>query len=134
MTVVRRLFRRRGVDEPATESFLETRLIQLLTKNNIGPVFRQVPLMLDGRYVNRLDVVVARRRWATRPFPFCPTEGVPIEADGREFHAPHFEKDRRRGNHLTLSGASPLIVTYAMVERRPKEVLVPLRKLLGHID
>ncbi len=131
MTLVRDLYRRRGIDEPSTDSFLETRLIQLLTRNRIGPVFRQVPLRLDGAYVNRLDVVVGRRARALRPFQFCPTFGVAVEADGKEFHQ-DFERDRRRSNHIAMAGAKPVIVTYDMVERRPNEVLVPLRAMLAH--
>jgi hypothetical protein len=131
MSMIRTLMVQRGPNEPATESFLETRLIQLVRRNGIHPVFRQVPLMIDGVYRNRLDLVVAFVRTARRPTQFDRRFGIPMEADGREYHEFQFVKDRKRGNNIAAAGAAPLVVTYDMVERSPREVIVPLRRMLN---
>ena len=121
----------RGPDEPPTESYLETRTVQQLRRGGFDRVFRQVPLLVSGRIVNRIDLVVAAPRQFRRPPEFASPVGVPIEADGREFHADTFEKDRRRANHHSIERTQLLVVTHNMVEREPREIIAGVERILS---
>jgi hypothetical protein len=121
----------RGRHEPPTESYLETRTVQQLRRGGFDRVFRQVPLRVSGRIVNRIDLVVAAPRQFRRPPEFASPVGVPIEADGREFHADTFEKDRRRANHHSIERTQLLVVTHNMVEREPREIIAGVERILS---
>lgn len=128
---VRDILVSRGPHEPSTESYLETRTIQQLRRGGFDRVFRQVPLRVSGRIVNRIDVVVAAPRQFRRPPEFASPVGVPIEADGREFHFDTFEKDRRRANHHSIERTQLLVVTHNMVEREPREIIAGVERILS---
>ena len=121
----------RGPHEPPTESYLETRTVQQLRKGGFDRVFRQVPLFVSGRIVNRIDLVVAAPRQFRRPQEFSSPAGVPIEADGRAFHTDSFEKDRRRANHHSIERTQLLVVTHNMVEREPKEIIAGVERIFS---
>lgn len=131
LRLARALFAARGPDEPPTESFLETRTIQLLRRFGYRRVFRQVHLYDRGRIVNRIDLVVPFDPKAKRPDRFVAACGVPIEADGRAHHGDTFEKDRLRNNNVTAAGSGVLVVTAAMVERQQSLLQRQLRAVIG---
>lgn len=119
----------RGPHEPPTESYLETRTIQQLRRGGFPRVFRQVPLFVEKRIVNRIDIVVAAPRQVRRPEAFSPRVGAPVEADGREFHTGTFEKDRRRANNHSVARTQLLVVTSNMVEREPKTIISAINRI-----
>ena len=123
LSIVRQLMRNRGQNEPPTESYAETRGIQQLRGQGLVKVFRQVPLCLQGKIVNRIDLVYPFRPSARRPDIFDPEEGAPVEIDGREYHERQFEKDRRRGNNHTVAGARLLVATPTLIERNTTELV-----------
>ena len=133
IALARRIHRQRGVGEPPTESFLETRTVQRLREFGYPRAFRQVPLTDENdRIVNRLDIVVPFKPGFRRPAVFAEHIGVAIEADGREHHADSFERDRRRNNNLVCAGARALVVTSNAVEYRPAVFHAQMKRLLGY--
>ena len=122
MALVRRILKVRGYGELPTESYAETRAVQQLRSQGYPTVFRQVPLIVEGRIVNRIDLVVPFRPRAQRPVSFSADFGVALEVDGREFHELQFEKDRRRANNHTVAGTQLLTVTPTRIERTITEV------------
>ena len=118
---VRRILLQRGLNEPPTESYAETRFIQQMRKFGIMKVFRQVLLYRGDEIVNRIDIVIP---FLGRPRPkqFANHVGIPIEIDGKKFHVGTFEKDRRRGNEHSINRTRLLVVTTHMIERNPKSI------------
>lgn len=125
---VRRILLNRGLNEPPTESYAETRFIQQMRKFGITKVFRQVPLFRGGEIVNRIDVVIP---FLGRPRPkrFTNRFGIPVEIDGKAFHVDTFEKDRRRGNEHSINQTRLLVVTMHMIERNPKSIYFSIRRI-----
>ena len=129
LSIVRQLARKRGPKEPPTESYAETRGIQQLRSQGLHQVFRQVPLVQEGKTVNRIDLVYPFRPSTRRPEVFDPDEGAPLEIDGRAFHERQFEKDRRRGNNHTVAGARLLVATPALIERNIRELVRDIQSI-----
>ena len=102
--------RRRG--EPATESELETRYIQLMRASALPPPIRQYRVLDDREHcLARLDLA-----W--------PEASMWVELDGRRWHdTPEaLLRDRRRQNTVgTRLGWTPLRFTWDDVIRRPRD-------------
>lgn len=128
--LVKRILTHRGPNEPPTESYAETRFIQQMRAFGIMKVFRQVELYRGDEMVNRVDVVIPFLRRA-RPKRFTNLVGIPVEIDGREFHADTFEKDRRRGNEHSINQTRLLVVTTHMIERNPKSIYFSIQRILA---
>ena len=113
-SVLRAVLARRPVGAAATESWLETRTVQVLRNAGIVNVERQV-WMFDrhGAFIGRIDLKIG---W------------VIIECDGREFHG-DFEVDRARWAALHAIGYLVLPVTFRLVELRTTEFLRSLQDL-----
>jgi hypothetical protein len=126
--LVRQILLKRGLNEPPTESYAETRFVQQVRKFGITKVFRQVPLFRGNEIVNRIDVVIP---FLGRPRPkrFTNRVGIPVEIDGKAFHVETFEKDRRRGNEHSINQTRLLVVTTHMIERNPKSIYFSLCRI-----
>lgn len=95
--------RRRPDGAPPTESYLETRMVQLLRDHGLPDPSRQVTLR-DGRgVIGRVDFLLGQ---------------VVIEVDGRETHdnPAAFQRDRARWSRLQAAGYRPLLFTHDRIE------------------
>ncbi len=113
---------RRPSDTPATESYLETRMVQLLRAAQLPDPQRQVVILdADGIAVSRVDLLIGT---------------VVIATDGLAFHTDReqFERDRRQWSMLTALGHHVLVFTAPQVERQPRYVESTVRDLLRRHD
>jgi hypothetical protein len=125
LTVIARL---RGT-EPPTDSYAETRAVQLLRQAGIV-AWRQVVILEAGRILQRADLVAPYRRMR-RPRVVLPAHGLLIEVDGRGPHEPQFEADHRRQTNYDRLGYRWTSFTPTQIEREPLVVLRTLETLLG---
>jgi very-short-patch-repair endonuclease len=116
---LRAVLRLRG-DAPPTESYAETRAVQLLRTFGVRP-WRQLPILRNGRIAFRADFMIPFVP-TRKPDVVGPTHGLLLEVDGREFHEPQFERDHRRGSTYDELGFHWLSVTPTQVESEPKLV------------
>ena len=106
--VLRTVLARRPDGAPPTESYLETRFVQMLRRAGLAAPERQVEIRdATGGLIGRVDF----RR-----------DNILIECDGREYHdrSESFVKDRDRWTRLQAEGYSLIVVTADHVERRPE--------------
>ncbi|MFN0025812.1 MAG: DUF559 domain-containing protein [Acidimicrobiales bacterium] len=93
---------------PPTESYLETRGVQVLRNGGVDRGQRQVPIhSRRGRHMKRVDLLLGRR--------------VIVEFDGEEFHP--FEQDHDLWSALAAAGYTVLMFTYRQVTRSPRMVV-----------
>ena len=117
-SVLAQVMRRRPEDAPPTESFLETRGIQVLRNAGAPDGRRQVDLFDErGRFMGRVDLVVG---------------STIIEFDGREHHARvgAFERDRHRWRAWQRLGYRIVPSTWVDVEHEPGPWLADVWALL----
>jgi len=114
--VVAEVLGRRPPGAPPTESYLETRGIQVLRDAGLVGFERQVWVHL-GRAGRRVRVDL-----------FC--DGRVIEFDGRDPHAEHHTRDRRRWNALADENVPLRIFTWDDVEHNPLGLVTSVRRLL----
>ena len=115
-SVLRAVLDRRPLGAPATESWMETRCIQVLRNDGIVDVERQVPVYdRRGRLIGRVDLMLRR---------------IILECDGKQFH-PDFEKDRERWAALQAMGHLVLPITFRQLEFGTTALLRTLRELLA---
>ncbi|MFN0091205.1 MAG: endonuclease domain-containing protein [Acidimicrobiales bacterium] len=109
--VLAEVLARRPVGAPATESYLETRAVQVMRRGGLPDPARQVEIR-DGRggFIARVDFLLGR---------------LVVETDGRATHARDgaFERDRERWSRLAAAGYAVLVFTYEQVERWPGYVV-----------
>lgn len=117
---IREIARLRG-DEPATESYAETRAVQRLRQFDWTP-WRQAHVGRDNRIEYRVDFVLPFRPGAKRPNTLRPSDGLLIEVDGREIHEPLFERDHVRGNVYDQLGFHWTSLTPSQIEHTPLSV------------
>jgi hypothetical protein len=96
------VMRMRG-NQPATESFAETRAVQILRGWGIS-CWRQVWIYEHGRPKHRVDLVIPFKQRMARPAKLTPGMGLLLEVDSREFHERQFEKDHARQTTYDLLG------------------------------
>ena len=114
--VLRAVLDRRPLGAPATESWMETRCIQVLRNDGIVDLERQVPVYdRRGRLIGRVDLMLRR---------------IILECDGKQFH-PDFEKDRERWAALQAMGHLVLPITFRQLEFGTTALLRTLRELLA---
>jgi hypothetical protein len=100
--MLHRVVLQRG-DEPATESYAETRAVQVLRGWGLR-CWRQLPVYESGRLKHRVDLVVPFNQKMRRPSRLLPSMGVLFEVDSREFHEGKFEEDHARQSTYDLLG------------------------------
>ena len=86
-------------DAAPTESYAETRAVQLFRQWDITP-WRQVHVVGARHRVDFMIPFVQRKQ----PSFVQPGDGLLIEIDSREFHEREFEKDQRRGSAYDALG------------------------------
>jgi very-short-patch-repair endonuclease len=106
--------------EPPTESYAETRAVQLLRCFGVTP-WRQLPILRNGRIAFRADLMLPFAH-TRRPDVVTPSHGLLLEVDSREFHESQFERDHRRGSTYDELGFHWLSITPNQVEFEPKFV------------
>lgn len=114
--------RRRRRDEPATESYAETRALQLLRSDGWAP-WRQMQVMQAGRIVHRVDFVIPFRSRRSRPALLYPDDGLLVEIDGRAFHEGAFEEDHDRQSTYDALGFHWVTFTPTQIEHQSTKVL-----------
>ncbi len=121
LAVLDEVLQRRGAGVPATESYLETRAVQVLRSGGLPTAVRQHIVRDEwGRFVARVDLLLG--------------PSVIIEVDGRGFHdtsADSFAEDRRRWTRLTELGYRVGVFTYDHVEFQPGSLCRHVRGLLA---
>lgn len=124
---------RRRAKEPPTESYAETRALQLL-RNAGWYTWRQVNVVLLGRVAHRADFVIPFGPPKHRP-PFVePSTGLIVEVDSKEFHANEFERDHLKQSHYDQLGLHYLSVTPTQIERYPALVISAVNGALGRAE
>lgn len=118
VAVLAEVLGRRPPDQPATESYLETRCVQVLRDAGLPTGQRQVRIADDlGRFVGRVDFQLAPR--------------VLLEVDGRAFHGgERHEEDRRRWTALSSLGYGLAVFTWQDIEFQPRLVTGRVSDLL----
>lgn len=121
--------RRRG-NEPATESYAETRALQLLRSAGWYS-WRQVPVVRRGRPIHRADLVIPFGNPKRRPVFAEPSSGLIVEVDSKEFHANEFERDHLKQSHYDELGLHYISFTPTQVETNPSLVISAVKGALG---
>jgi hypothetical protein len=130
--MVRMILRlRRG--EPPTESYAETRWVQLLRANGLQ-CWRQVPILDGHRVIHRVDTVIPFNQRRKRPALLLPSDGILGEVDSREFHENRFEEDHDRESNYDRLGFHWISVTPNMVEHRPGRAIAALYGAIRRAD
>ncbi len=112
------LLLQRGAGAPATESYLETRGIQVLRDAGLPTGECQVELTdAKGTFVARVDLLLEGR--------------VVIEFDGRATHEQRFEEDRDRRARIVALGYVVLEFTLQQVELQPRHVRTRVAETLA---
>lgn len=109
----------RRVDDPPTESTLETELLQLLERAGLPEPVRQFKAPWLKPIDGRVDLAYTAER-------------VVVEGDSRRWHAlfEAFETDRRRDNAAQLAGWIVLRFTWRMIRSNPTQVASTVRQAL----
>ncbi|MFN0026425.1 MAG: hypothetical protein ACKV2O_04450 [Acidimicrobiales bacterium] len=117
--VLQRVLERRPYGAPATESYLETRGVQVLRRAGVGPGCRQVEVRdRRGRYIKRVDLVLADR--------------VIVEFDGNAFHDPEIDHDLWTA--FVAAGYQFVPAGFAKVTRHPSKLVAQIRDALEAAD
>jgi hypothetical protein len=130
--IVRMVLRLRR-DEPPTESYAETRWVQLLRANGLL-CWRQVPIYDGHRIIHRVDTVIPFNQRRKRPQLLLPSDGILGEVDSREFHENRFEEDHDRESNYDRLGFHWISVTPNMIEHRPSRAIAALHGAIRRAD
>ncbi len=106
--VLAQALERRPAGAPPTESYLETRLVQVLRDGGLPDFERQVNIEDDRGFVGRVDLY---------------RDGVVLEAFGKRPHADQLDHDSFRTARLAALGFTVLPFTFEHVERDPEHVV-----------
>jgi hypothetical protein len=123
--VLRSLLVQRG-DEPPTESYAETRALQLFRSWGFV-IWRQVPVVFGGRIKHRVDFVLAydpKRKH--RPRILDKDHGLIVEIDSRKFHEQRFEEDHERESTYDRLGYHWVSFTPNQIEKSQNTVLAAI--------
>jgi hypothetical protein len=113
--LLRQVMKRRG-DTVPTESYAETRAVQVFRQWDIHP-WRQIPIMERDRISFPADFLIPFRRRRRRPDIIRTCDGVLVEIDSREFHENEFERDHDRGSTYDSLGFHWISITPRQIEQ-----------------
>ena len=124
--------RRHG--EPPTESFDETRAMQVLREMGFAPMWRQMTIIDAGQILHRVDFVLPVRT-RKRPPVLLPHHGLLVEVDGRAAHTAEgaFERDSRRETNYDALGYAWVAFTPREIERTPAAVAAAVQARLRQV-
>ena len=131
--LLRQVLQRRPKGEPPTESYAETRAVQVFRDLEIAIPWRQVPILDNGRQLYRADFAIPYRR-ERRPAILRPEHAMLVEIDTKGFHArsaEDFERDARRDATYAALGFNLLVLTATQIERERLQVAKSLAGALG---
>jgi hypothetical protein len=134
LCVIRQLLHLRR-DEPPTESYAETRGLQLIRRAGVE-CHRQVWVRAPYREAFRVDFVLLRRRRNVRrprPKEWIPGLGLVLEINGKQWHEGTFERDHHRQVTFAALGIPWLGVTPNQIENQPQLVLNAIRQLMHRL-
>ena len=124
--MLHRVLRQRG-DQPPTESYAETRAVQLFRTWGIVP-WRQIPVRAGRGRNHRADFMIPFKPavQSRRPEVITSRLGLLVEVDSREFHAEEFEHDSRRNTAYDQLGYHWVGITPNQIEYQPAAVRTAL--------
>ncbi len=93
--LLRRVLQRRPVGVAATESYAETRALQVFRSYGLPEPWRQVSIRSNRQLLYRADFLIPVLK-KPQPDWVTPADGVLIEIDGRAVHDGSFERDYHR--------------------------------------
>jgi hypothetical protein len=134
LCVIRQLLQLRR-EEPPTESYAETRGLQLIRGAGVE-CHRQVWVRAPYREAFRVDFVLLRRRRNVRrprPNEWIPGLGLVLEINGKQWHEGTFERDHHRQVTFAALGIPWLGVTPNQIENQPQLVLNAIRQLMHRL-
>jgi very-short-patch-repair endonuclease len=111
--------------EPPTESYAETRAVQLLRSAGHN-TWRQLHVMSGRQILHRVDLVIPFEAGRRRPEVLRPEHGLLVEIDGREVHEPQFERDHKRQSTYDALGYHWVSFTPNQIERSARQVLAAI--------
>lgn len=114
--VLREVLRRRPTSAPPTESYLETRFVQLLRRADLPAFDRQISIHDDDGFIGRVDF----RR-----------ERVVVEAVGGQAHVGKLHTDNERYARLAALGLIVIPLSFDHIEHRPHSVANLLRRSMA---
>ncbi len=115
--VLGRVLDRRPADAPPTESYLETRTVQVFRNAGLPDLERQVEIRdRDGTFLGRVDFARGR---------------AIVEVDGHLTHDERPVEDRRRWTRLTAAGYQLAVLTHEDIEHAPSETVAQVRRILA---
>ena len=116
--VLKTVLDRRALRSPATESYLETRAVQVLRNGGLPDFERQVEIVHEGKLM-RVDLM----------------RGIAVvELDGFGPHQPEFVADRQRWNLVDEAGFPLRVFTWEDIEHEPETVVRRVRRLLDRVE
>ena len=123
--VLAEVLARRPPGEPATDSYAETRGVQVLRRLGFPVVWRQVPILDGNIHVNTVDIVVPAPGRIRRPVIMRPELGKLVEVDSVEHHSTRegFDHDARRNTNYAALGYPYVLLTPNQIEHEPQRVL-----------
>lgn len=101
----------RRPDQPPTESYLETRFVQVVRDAGLADFDRQVELSDEHGVIGRVDFQAG---------------AIVVELVGRRWHLDRFDPDHRRYARLTAAGQLLLPFTFNQVEHHSEDVVATL--------
>ncbi|MEX2554823.1 MAG: type IV toxin-antitoxin system AbiEi family antitoxin domain-containing protein [Actinomycetota bacterium] len=116
ITVMRRLLEERDRSAPVPDSVFERRLLRTLRRGGLPEPVLQYEVRIGARLVAAIDFAY-------------PSVRLAIEADGYRWHSGRgrWDRDRARGNQLTLLGWRVIHVTWTDLTQRPATVIEAVR-------
>jgi hypothetical protein len=115
--ILREVVSRRPPGEPATESYAETRGIQVFRSVGLNP-WRQMAIFDGVRLKHRVDFVIPAGQRKKRPQLLTPADGTLVEIDSREWHEGRFEEDHERQSVYDRLGYNWISLTPNQLESR----------------
>ncbi len=134
--ILRDVLRMQPQGEPPTESYAETRAVQVFRPLGFVP-WRQVEVFERGRLKHRVDFMIpvplGRRRRPPRPNLIVPSDGLLVKIDSAEWHAGTFERDHERQSVYDRMGFHWISLTPKQIEAEQvgRSLNGALRRMVG---
>ncbi len=133
--LLRQVLHQRG-SLPPTESYAETRLVQILRSRGFPVLWRQITVHDGEPNPKRADFLLPFDPEAIQPNRWSPEDGILLEVESWQFHSSKDDvrRDRIRHNRYQLAGFRWLEILASDIERRPDSVVEQIRSLMGYCE